>query len=29
LIDTAVETINRVAVPVMAGMLDQAIKENP
>ena len=29
LIDTAVETINKVAGPVMAGMLDQAIKEGP
>jgi len=27
LIDTAVDTINKVSTPVMAGMLDQAIKE--
>ena len=29
LIDTAKETIDKVAGPVMAGMLDQAIKESP
>ncbi|TRZ51091.1 hypothetical protein D4S03_05655 [bacterium] len=29
LIDTAIQTIDKVAGPVMAGMLDQAIKEGP
>jgi hypothetical protein len=29
LVNTATETISRVAVPVMAGMIQQAIAENP
>jgi hypothetical protein len=29
LIDTATETINKVSGPVMAGMIQRAIAENP
>ena len=29
LVDTAIQTIDKVAVPVITGMLDQAIKESP